>query len=78
VVENRRHLDKYLECRHNLPNVRAIVVYNDFKPPGVDGVFTWQVIFLGHRVTCYAPTLALPLFCRRSSWLLAMLVATTV
>ena len=32
-----------MEVRHTLPLVKALVVYNDYKPPDVDGVFTWQV-----------------------------------
>jgi long-chain acyl-CoA synthetase len=41
IVENQDQLDKISEVRHNLPNLKHIVII-DGEPSGIKGVMTWQ------------------------------------
>ncbi len=41
IVENQEQLDKIIEVRNNLPNLKHIVLI-DGEPTGAEGVITWQ------------------------------------
>lgn len=43
VVETIAYLDKYLAIREALPKLKAIVVYSDVPPSGLEHVYSWQV-----------------------------------
>jgi long-chain acyl-CoA synthetase len=45
IVENQGQLDKISEVRHNLPNLKHIVII-DGEPSGIKGVMTWQEFML--------------------------------
>lgn len=51
VVSDMVQLSKILAIRSKLPDLRAIVLYDDFEnPPSIPGVFTWnQIMDIGRH-----------------------------
>lgn len=51
VVDNQEQLTKYTSILHQLPNIKALIVWNDTLPSNPDSRFyTWsQFLALGHK-----------------------------